>query len=291
MTNPIWDDRPTLRRPVLVAGFRGWNDAANAASDTLAWLSTRLGARPFAHLDPQPFYDFQSTRPTVVLQRGVATQIVWPVNEFLAARAPGTPHDFVFVQGSEPNLRWREFCAAIVRVAETLNAELVVTLGALLADTPHTRPLTITGTATDPDLISRLGLERSRYEGPTGIVGVLHDACRRAGLASASLWAPVPHYVASPPNPAAIRELVARLTTLTGLHVDLTELDLAAQGWRDRVSAAVAGDPETQTYVHELETRFDTVADGRDADELPSGEDLAAELERYLRDRRDQRDD
>jgi proteasome assembly chaperone (PAC2) family protein len=185
-------------------------------------------------------------------------------------------------------MRWRGFCAELIEILQELDVQIVVALGALLADTPHTRPPGITGTATDPELISRLGLERSKYEGPTGIVGVLHDACRRAGLVSASLWAPVPHYVAAPPNPAAMRELVSRFAGLTGLRLDLTELDLAAQGWRDRVSAAVVGDPQTEAYVHELEQRFDAQAAAMDPGDLPSGEDLAAELERYLREHREE---
>ena len=234
-TEPIWDEHPELRRPVLVAGFEGWNDAADSASDAVEWLATNLEGRPFARLDPERFYDFQTTRPHVVVRDGVTERITWPQNQFSAATGTASPHDVIILRGVEPNFAWKGFCDAVVRVARETGCELVVTLGALLADVPHTRTPTITGTATDPDLITRLGLERSRYEGPTGIVGVLHDVCRSAGLVSASLWAPVPHYVASAPDPMASRELVSRFAQLTGLDLDLTELDLAAEGWRNRV--------------------------------------------------------
>ena len=287
-SEPIWDDHPELRRPVLVAGFKGWNDAADSASDAVDWLATNLTAKPFARIDPERYYDFQTTRPHVVVRDGVTERVTWPMNEFSAATGTSSQHDFIILRGVEPHFGWRTFSDAVVQVARTTGCELVVTLGALLADVPHTRAPTITGTATDPDLIARLGLERSRYEGPTGIVGVLHDVCRRAGLVSASLWAPVPHYVASPPDPMASRELVSRFAQLTGLAIDLTELDLAAEGWRSRVSAAVVGDSDTAAYVEELEGRFD--AEIRDAGlgDLPSGDDLAAELERYLREQRDE---
>ena len=283
---PIWDEHPELHRPVLVAGFKGWNDAADSASDAVEWLATNLDGRPFARIDPECFYDFQTTRPHVSVRDGVTEHITWPRNQFSAATGTTSPHDVIVLRGVEPNFAWKSFCDAVVRVARETGCELVVTLGALLADVPHTRPPTISGTATDPDLIARLGLDRSRYEGPTGIVGVLHDACRSAGLVSASLWAPVPHYVAAAPDPMASRELVFRFAQLTGLHLDLTELDLAAEGWRNRVSAAVVGDSDTSAYVAELESRFDAeIADPGRAD-LPSGDELAEELERYLREQR-----
>lgn len=287
MTNePIWDDHPELRRPVLVAGFTGWNDAANSASDAVEWLATNLGSRAFARIDPERHYDFQATRPYVTVRDGVTESITWPENRFSAATDTGSPHDLIILRGVEPNFGWRGFCDTVVHVARTTGCELVVTLGALLADVPHTRTPAITGTATDSELIERLGLDRSRYEGPTGIVGVLHDACRSRGLVSASLWAPVPHYVASAPDPLASRELVARLAQLTGIELDLTELDLAAEGWRNRVSAAVVGDSDTAAYVAELESRFDRETPEPGLGNLPSGDDLAEELERYLRDQR-----
>lgn len=285
-TEPIWDDHPELRRPVLVAGFRGWNDAADSASDAVEWLAADLDGRPFARIDPETYYDFQTTRPHVVVRDGVTERITWPQNQFSAATGTTSQHDVIILRGVEPSFGWKSFCETVVHVATATGCELIVTLGALLADVPHTRTPTITGTATDPDLIARLGLERSRYEGPTGIVGVLHDACRNAGLVSASLWAPVPHYVAAPPDPMASRELVSRFAQLTGLELDLTELDLAAEGWRDRVSAAVAGDSDTSAYVAELESRYDTESREPGRGDLPSGDDLAEELERYLREQR-----
>ena len=271
---------------MLVAGFKGWNDAADSASDAVAWLAANLDGRPFARIDPERYYDFQTTRPHVVVRDGVAERITWPENQFSAATGAGSQHDVIILRGVEPNFGWRSFCDTVVHVARETGCELVVTLGALLADVPHTRTPTITGTATDPELIQRLGLERSRYEGPTGIVGVLHDACREADLVSASLWAPVPHYVASAPDPMASRELVSRFAQLTGLDLDLTELDLAAEGWRNRVSAAVVGDSDTSAYVAELETRFDAEASDPGLGDLVSGDELAEELERYLREQR-----
>jgi proteasome assembly chaperone (PAC2) family protein len=285
-TEPIWDRRPELRRPVLVAGFTGWNDAANSASDAVDWLTANLGGQEFARIDPERHYDFQTTRPHVVVRDGVTESVTWPQNVFSAVTTTGSPHDLIILRGVEPNFGWQRFSDTVVTVARETGCELVVTLGALLADIPHTRTPSITGTATDPELIARLGLERSRYEGPTGIVGVLHDACSRNGLVSASLWAPVPHYVASAPDPMASRELVARLAQLTGLELDLTELDLAAEGWRNRVSAAVVGDSDTAAYVTELENRFDTEMAEPGLGDLPSGDDLAEELERYLREQR-----
>ena len=286
-TELIWENHPKLHRPVLVAGFKGWNDAADSASAAVDWLATNLAGRPFAHIDPERYYDFQTTRPHVSVRDGVTERITWPTNEFSAATGTTSNHDFIILRGVEPHFGWRTFCEAVVLVARENACELVVTFGALLADVPHTRIPTITGTATDPDLIARLGLERSRYEGPTGIVGVLHDVCARAGLVSASLWAPVPHYVASAPDPMASRELVSRFAQLTGLDIDLTELDLAAEGWRNRVSAAVVGDSDTAAYVEELEGRFDAEISEPGLGNLPTGDDLAAELERYLREQRD----
>jgi len=287
----VWEDHPPLRRPVLVAGFEGWNDAADAASDAVAWLARRFGGRRFAWIDPEEHVDFQSTRPRVELVDGVTRSIVWPANECMAAPVEGSEHDLVVLIGVEPNVRWRSFCRAVISVARETRCELVVTLGALLADVPHTRPMSITGTATDPALIARLGLERSRYEGPTGIVGVLHDACREAGLVSVSLWAPVPHYVAAPPNPVATLELVTRFGRLTGIAMDTHDLQADAQTWRARVSEVVAGDDQVAQYVRQLEERLDAEAAEHDEPtvegELPSGDDLAAELEQYLRDQRD----
>ncbi len=268
----------------MVAGFEGWNDAGDAASDAAAWLVRIFGAEEFASIDPEEHFDFQSTRPRVELVDGISRRVMWPENTFHAVRSAAGEHDLVVLTGVEPNLRWRSFCDSVIEVARQTGCELVVTLGALLADVPHTRPVRITGSATDTDLIERLHLQNSRYEGPTGIVGVLHDACRVAGLASVSLWAPVPHYVASPPNPPATRELLARLTELTRLPAHLADLDAAAATWRAQVSAAVDDDDDVRAYVQQLEQQLD---EAEPALEMLSGDAIAAELERYLREQRD----
>ena len=217
----IWDDRPRLNRPVMVAAFEGWNDAADAASGAITWLRRRLKATHIARIDPEEFYDFQATRPEVTLVEGTTRKISWPANDCFAAHMEEVGATSCCSPGVEPNLRWRTFCSTVIGVARDTGCEMVVTLGALLADVPHTRPTRLTGTAVDPELIARLGLSHSRYEGPTGIVGVLHDACREAGMPSVSLWAPVPHYVASPPNPKATRALLERLGDVLTMPIGL----------------------------------------------------------------------
>src|SRR6478752_6534074 len=202
----IWDSRPDgLRAPALVCAFTGWNDAGDAASAAVQFLGSSLGATRFARLDAEEFFDFQATRPKVHLVDGRSREIEWPEVEVWAARAP---RDLVLVSGPEPSMRWRTFSRAVVELAEALGTQLVVTLGALLADVPHSRPVPITGLATDEGLVQRVGLSPSSYEGPTGIVGVLHAACQEAGVPTASLWASVPHYVAAAPNPKAALALV-----------------------------------------------------------------------------------
>ena len=238
-------------------------------------------ARQFATIDPEDFYDFSSTRPTVRLTEGLTREIVWPSNEFSLAALPGTGRDVVVLVGVEPQLRWRTFCAEIVDVATTLGVEMVVTLGALLADVAHTRPVRITGTAVDPDLVARLGLQRSRYEGPTGIVGVLHDACRQAGIPSASLWAAVPHYVAATPSPKAALALVHRAGNLLATPLHTTDLEIASASYERQVSEVVEADDDVASYVQRLEDSPD-----EDDEELPTGDALAAELERFLREER-----
>ncbi|MGH9035269.1 MAG: PAC2 family protein [Acidimicrobiia bacterium] len=279
----IWEARPQLNRPVMVAAFEGWNDAADAASGALAWLRGRWRAQRMASIEPEEFFDFQVSRPQVSLIDGVTRQITWPANDVFSAHLEEVGRDVVLLSGVEPNLRWKTFCDTVLDVARETGCEMVVTLGALLADVPHTRPIRLTGTAADPELIERLGLSHSRYEGPTGIVGVLHDACRGAGVPSVSLWAPVPHYVASPPNPKATRALIERLAELIGVPVGVGDLIDAATAWEERVNELVASDPDVSAYVRQLEERDDDQIDERD---LPTGETLAAELERFLRDQR-----
>jgi proteasome assembly chaperone (PAC2) family protein len=278
------EERPELERPVLIAAFRGWNDGGQGASLAGAYLAQAWAAQRFAEIDAESFYDFQATRPMVSLVDGEQRQVDWPENTFLHAPMPGGGRDAVILLGVEPNLRWRTFCEHVTGLARELRVELVITLGSLLADVPHTRPAPVTGSATDPALVQRLGLQASRYEGPTGIVGVLHDACGRAGLPSASLWAAVPHYVSLTPSPRAAKALVDRLSELLDADVDTSELDEAADSYAQQVSEAVASDAETLSYVEELERRVDELAEEAD---IPSGDAIAAELTRYLRERED----
>jgi predicted ATP-grasp superfamily ATP-dependent carboligase len=283
------DSQPALERPVLIAAFRGWNDGGQGASLAGAYLARAWSAIEFASIDPENFYDFQATRPMVSLVEGYTRRIEWPENSFMYAPLPGGGRDSIILLGVEPNLRWRSFCEYVTQLAQQFKVELVVTLGSLLADVPHTRPAPVTGSATDPELIERLGLQASRYEGPTGVVGVLHDACGRAGIASASLWAAVPHYVSLTPSPRAAKALVDRLGSLLGADVDTTELDEAADAYAQQVSEAVSADEETSVYVQELERRVDELAEEAD---IPSGDAIAAELTRYLRQRdKDKGDD
>lgn len=274
-------DKPALDRPVLIAAFRGWNDGGQGASLAAGYLAKLWEADQIADVDPEGFFDFQATRPHVKLVEGITRQIDWPETVFYRARPEGLDRDVVLLLGIEPNLRWRAFTELITDFAEELGVELVVTLGSLLADIPHTRPSPVTGSASDEELVERLGLQASRYEGPTGIVGVLHDACKQHGLPSASLWAAVPHYVSLTPSPRAALALCDRLGDILGIQVDVGELQEAAEGYAEQVSRAVAADADTQAYVEDLERR----ADEFDEEDIPSGEALAAELTRFLRER------
>jgi predicted ATP-grasp superfamily ATP-dependent carboligase len=276
------DSQPKLERPVMIAAFRGWNDGGQGASLAGAYLARAWAAIEFASIDAENFYDFQATRPMVSLVDGYTRQIEWPENTFMYAPLPGAGRDAIILLGVEPNLRWRTFCDHVTGLAKQFKVELVVTLGSLLADVPHTRPAPVTGSATDPELIQSLGLQASRYEGPTGVVGVLHDACNQAGLKSASLWAAVPHYVSLTPSPRAAKALVDRLADLLHADVDTEELDEAADAYAQQVSEAVAADEETAAYVQELERRVDELAEEAD---LPTGDAIAAELTRFLRER------
>ncbi len=289
MTGLQWESRPELRDPILVAAFTGWNDAGDAASGAVAWLRTQFAARPFASIDPDEHYDFQANRPEVQIRDGVTRDISWPTLEFSAATASAAGPDLVLLSGPEPNLRWRGFCATVLEVARETGCNTLVTFGALLADTPHTSPIHVSGSTTDPAAMARLGLEPSRYEGPTGIVGVLHDTARNAGLRSASFWAPVPHYVATPPNPPATRALLDRFAAFTEHPLNLRELGVASEAWRARVDGAVENDDEMREYVRGLEAQQDepvrdTGADvGTTEEAIPSGDDLAEAFEEYLR--------
>jgi proteasome assembly chaperone (PAC2) family protein len=276
------DHRPELERPVLVAAFRGWNDGAQAASLAAGYLAKTWGAERFAELDPEEFFDFQATRPHVSLEEGLTRRIDWPETVFYHARPPGLDRDVVLLLGIEPNLRWRTFTDLVVGLAKELGIELLITLGALLADVPHTRAAPVTGSASDEQLVEQLGLSASRYEGPTGIVGVLHDVCGKSGIPSASLWAAVPHYVSLTPSPRGALALCERLGQVLGIEIEAGELQEAAHNYEEQVSEAVASDEETAAYVDDLERRSDQLDDATD---LPSGDALAAELTRFLKER------
>ncbi len=276
-------ERPELNRPALITAFRGWNDGGQAASLALGYLVKAWDAERFADVDPENFFDFQVTRPQVTLVEGKTRRIDWPETVFFHARPEGLDRDVVLLLGIEPNIRWRTFTSLIVGLAQDLGVDLVVTLGALLADVPHTRPAPVTGSATSEEMVRELGLQQSRYEGPTGIVGILHDACGQAGIASASLWAAVPHYVSLAPNPRAAYALCRRLGDLLGGTIPTAELEEAGENFVTQVSEAVSSDAETQAYVEELERRAETLGD--ELEDIPSGDSIAAELSRYLRER------
>ena len=282
MERVIWDHKPPLRRPTLVCSFKGWNDAAESASSALRYLATQWDAERIGAIDPEEFFDFQVTRPMVKLTEGMTREIDWPEFVFSSAAVADSGRDVVFLVGSEPNLRWKTFAATAVGAARELGVQQVVSLGALLADVPHTRPVQVTGIAGDPKMAERLGFSQTRYEGPTGIVGVIHDACARAGLESASLWAPVPHYVAAVPSPKASLALIRRVETLLGVTLDLAGLEEASIEYERRLDEAVAAEPEVRALVERLEQQLDE-SDVQLGD-LPSGDSIAREFQRFLRD-------
>jgi proteasome assembly chaperone (PAC2) family protein len=278
-------ERPALERPVLVGAFRGWNDGGQAATLAAGYLVRLWNARKFADIDPELFVDFQATRPTVSLEDGRTRRIEWPENVFYRGTIPGAGRDVILLVGVEPNYRWRTFTELIADLARDLGVELVVTLGALLADVPHTRPAPVTGAATDVQLVEELGLQLSRYEGPTGIVGVLLDACKRAGIPSVSLWAAVPHYVQLAPSPRAAKALCERLAGVLGVEIELTELASAESEYVEHVSDAVSGDADMAAYVEELEHRADSLDWLDQTGDISSGDELADEITRFLRER------
>jgi proteasome assembly chaperone (PAC2) family protein len=277
-----WEaEPPELRSPVLVAAFAGWNDAAGAATTALTTAAESLDADLIAQVDPEEFFDFQANRPTISMTEGQTREIEWPGNVLLAATPMGAERDLLFLAGTEPNLRWRTFADGIAETAEILGVEMVITLGALIADVAHTLPVPITGLASDEELVGQLDLARSNYEGPTGVVGVLHDACGRRGIPSASLWAAVPHYVAAVPNPKAALALLRRLEGLVGVAVEASGLEEETDSYESQVSRAVAANPEIEELVRRLE---EEQAERLDVEEdVPSGESLARDFERYLR--------
>src|SRR5919107_3740999 len=275
------EEVPELRSPVLIAAFEGWNDAADAASSVVDHLARVWNARLVAAIDPEDFYDFQVNRPAVGTSDDGMRRITWPSTQLSVCSPPGAQRDVILLRGIEPNMRWRQFCAELLAAADELGAEIVVTLGALLADTPHTRPIPVSGTTTEPDLASRLGLEQSTYEGPTGIVGVFQDACVKTDMRAISFWAAVPHYVAQPPCPKATLALLGQVEDMLEISIPLGDLPEDARAWERGVDELAEEDEDIAEYVRSLE-------ETRDTTELPeaSGEAIAREFERYLK-RRD----
>jgi proteasome assembly chaperone (PAC2) family protein len=291
-----WDDHPKLRRPVLITAFEGWSDAADAASSAGTYLAGAWGARRFAAIDPEEFYDFTAVRPRVRLDEHLVRQIDWPANEFSAAAIPGAGRDAVILSGIEPGLKWRTFSQQVIDVATEVGVELVLSLGALAAGVPHTSPVTVMGTTTDPELADRWALGRSRYEGPTGVVGALNDALSKAGFAVASLWAALPHYVSQTPSPKGALALVEAVGRFLEVPIATTDLEIAAASYVRQVDEVVEADSDVAEYVRRLEEDIEE-GDGDDDDDdddaldelphdLPGGDALAAEVERYLREHR-----
>jgi predicted ATP-grasp superfamily ATP-dependent carboligase len=268
----------------MVCAFQGWNDAGEAASAAVSFLASALDARRFARIDSEQFYDFQANRPRVQLNEDGAREIVWPTVEVFEAPAPRAPRDLVLVQGVEPSMCWRAFSSHLIDLAEALGVQMVVSLGALLGDVPHTRPVAMTGFASDSSLVERLGMQTSNYEGPTGIVGVLHSACTQAGLPSASLWAGVPHYVAAAANPKAALALLRSVEGLIGVSVDVSDLESATASYEQQVELAVQSDPDIQAFVERLEQAAESEEE-ISPQEVPSGDILAREFQRFLRQR------
>lgn len=288
MEHVQWRDRPVLRDPALICAFKGWNDAGEAASAAVGFLIDSFDAREVARIDPEEFYDFTAVRPTVRMSEGRSRVIEWPTNTVHVASIPGAEHDLVVLQGVEPSLKWGTFTSIIVEIARQLGVGSVVTLGALLADVPHTRDIPMTGICSDADLVERLGFQQSTYEGPTGMVGVLHHAFSEAGLPSVSLWASVPHYVAAAPNPKAALALIRSFEGVAGVAVDATDLEESAEDYQRQVDAAVATDPDVKNFVERLEQTLDEVSDelGPDPDQLPSADSIARDFQRFLRQKR-----
>ena len=287
----IIDTQPSLRQPVLILAFAGWNDAGESATSAAQFLCSRLNAEKFASLEPEEFYNFAEHRPRVRLVKGAQREIIWPANEFFAVQDPGLVQDLVIGVGIEPHLKWKTYIQAILDLAHQCQVGMVLTLGALLAEVVYSRPVRITGSSTDPELSARLHLSTSRYEGPTGIVGILNDACRREGLPAVSLWANVPHYLSNTPNPKAMYALVRRVLGVLDHPIDLHDVESAVSDFETKVAEVIANNPAVASYVRQLEERdTDEGDEGSPAreSELPSGDQdqLVQELEQFLRQQR-----
>ena len=271
---------PELHRPTLIIAFEGWNDAGDAASMAARHVADQLETEPVAEIDPEPFYDFSTTRPLVKLDNNAVRSLAWPSNVLRVARVPGADRDVAVLIGIEPQLRWRSFCQQVIGLAHHLRSERVITLGALLADVPHSRPVEVYGASEDEHLMKELGLSPSSYEGPTGIVGVLSSATRDAGFAAGSFWAAVPSYMPGAPSPKAALALVQRICTVVGTPLYATDLEIASAAYERQVGELVAEDDDTAEYVTALEEAFDADSD----ENLENDPDtLVAEVEQFLR--------
>jgi len=292
------EDIPTLTDPVLIVAFAGWNDAGSAATHATQFLVQRLQARRFASLDPEEFYNFSELRPQVRLRDGLYREVIWPANDFYYSRAAIPQRGLVFGVGIEPHLKWKTYAATLLDLARQCGVQLVITLGALLADVAYSRPVRVAGFSSDPLLAAQVQVTPSRYEGPTGMVGVLNDACRRAGLASVSFWANVPHYISAAPNPKAALALIGRLESFLHFTLDTTELRAAAADFDAKVAQAVAENPNMAAYVRQLEEReqeanlaVETAPKSGGGNGHANGKDMEEELQHFLRQRKDKKDD
>ncbi len=290
MSALIIEELPTLTNPVLVVAFAGWNDAGSAATHATQFLVQKLQARRFASLEPEEFYNFSELRPQVRLRDGLYREVSWPANDFFYSRPATSQQNLVFGVGIEPHLRWKTYAATLLDLARQCGVNLVITLGALLADVAHSRPVRVAGFSSDPVLAAQLQFTPSRYEGPTGIVGVLNDACRRAGLASVSFWANVPHYISAAPNPKAALALIGRLESFLHLTLDTTELRVATLDFDSKIAQAVAENPNMATYIRQLEDRdpqegleMEPAPKGNGGNGHANGKDMEEELQRFLR--------
>jgi len=286
LNDVVWTHRPSLRRPVLVAAFGGWNDAGDAASAAVEFIRSQFEPTEVARIELEDYLDFTETRPTARLVDSHTREIDWPVTTIAAAEVRGADNDLVVIQGPEPALRWRRYCETVITIAQELDVRRVVTLGSLLADVPHSRPVHVTGIGSDTSLLDRLGFAPTSYEGPTGITGVLNYEAGLAGLPSVSLWASVPHYVAAAPNPKVALALVRAFEGAAGLAVDATDLETAAEDYERQVNAAVASDPEVKAFVERLESAMDEVSEDDGEPNIPSADMIASDFQRFLRQRR-----
>ncbi len=273
-----YDSLDSLNRPVLIVAFKGLFDASGSATSALEWLIEKSESENIGEIDSETFFDFTQERPLISFDKNGERALTWPTNKIVAMKTKENERDLLAISGVEPHLRWRTFSELLIELVNKSNAESVLTLGSMVGMTPHSRPLTVTGSSTNPELAERLHLEKPSYQGPTGIVGVLHDALDRSKIPVISLRVSVPHYVPDAPNPKATRALLRRFEQVTGVTTEYEELDGPAADWQKQVDSAVASDDEITAYVTRLETAID-----EDENLLPSGDDLAAEFEAFLR--------